>query len=127
MIMGWNGQGYFSVENLYGSWNGTGKAFTVFGNGNVNADPMGMNSGFLNNGNTNGSGLTFGVGTEHRLERGVGIDHLTVLLVLEAVLLDVIPELLGELRAGKWLGADNGGKGIIGCYRFHERGVGFAG
>jgi hypothetical protein len=63
MIMGWNGQGYFSVGNLYGSWNGTGKAFTVFGNGNVNVDPMGMNSGFLNNGNTNGSGLTFGVGS----------------------------------------------------------------
>ena len=63
MIMGWNGQGYFSVGNLYGSWNGTGKAFTVFGSGNVNVDPMGMNSGFLNNGNTNGSGLSFGVGS----------------------------------------------------------------
>ena len=63
MIMGYNGQGYFSVGNLYGSWNGTGKAFTVSGNGNVNVDPMGMNSGFLNNNNTNSSGLTFGVGS----------------------------------------------------------------
>ncbi len=62
MIMGYNGQGYFSVGNLYGIGSGT-KAFTVFGSGNVNVDPMGMNSGFLNNGNTNGSGLTFGVGS----------------------------------------------------------------
>ena len=64
MIMGYNGQGYFSVGNLYYGIGQSGtKAFTVFGDGNVNIDPMGMNSGFLNNGNTNSSGLTFGVGS----------------------------------------------------------------
>jgi hypothetical protein len=64
LIMGYNGQGYFSVGNLYTSIGQSGtKAFTVFGNGNVNVDPTGMNSGFLNNGNTNSSGLTFGVGS----------------------------------------------------------------
>jgi hypothetical protein len=63
MIMGYNGQGYFSVGNLYYGIGQSGtKAFTVFGDGNVNIDPMGMNSGFLNNGNTNSSGLTFGTG-----------------------------------------------------------------
>jgi hypothetical protein len=62
MIMGWSGVGYFSVGNLYGSGNGT-KTFTVFGNGNVNVDPTGMNSGLFNNGNTNSSGLTFGAGS----------------------------------------------------------------
>src|ERR1039457_4625679 len=64
LIMGWNGQGYFSVGNLYTSIGQSGtKAFTVFGDGNVNIDPTGMNSGFINNGNTNSSGLTFGVGS----------------------------------------------------------------
>jgi hypothetical protein len=64
MIMGYNGQGYFSVGNLYNGPGQSGtKAFTVFGDGNVNIDPMGMNSGVLNNGNTNSSGLTFGVGS----------------------------------------------------------------
>ena len=60
MIMGWNNQGYFSVGNLYGGGNGT-KAFTVFGSGNVNVDPMGMNSGLFNTGGTNSSGLSFGL------------------------------------------------------------------
>jgi hypothetical protein len=64
LIMGWNGQGYFTVGNLYTSIGQSGtKAFTVFGDGNVNIDPTGMNSGFINNGNTNSSGLTFGVGS----------------------------------------------------------------
>src|ERR1017187_2676794 len=65
LIMGYNGQGYFSVGNLYNNNTGQSgtKAFTVFGDGNVNVDPMGMNSGFLNNGTTNSSGLTFGVGS----------------------------------------------------------------
>ena len=62
LIMGYNGQGYFSMGNFYGIGSGT-KAFTIFGDGNVNVDPMGMNSGVLNNGNTNSSGLTFGTGS----------------------------------------------------------------
>src|ERR1039458_4148095 len=64
LIMGYSGNGYFSVGNLYNGFYRSGtKAFTVFGNGNVNVDPSGLNAGFLNNGNTNGSGLTFGVGS----------------------------------------------------------------
>ncbi len=62
MIMGYNGQGYFSVGNFYQIGSGT-KAFTVFGDGNVNVDPMGMNSGIINNGDTNSSALTFGIGS----------------------------------------------------------------
>ena len=61
LIMGYNGNGYFSVGNLYNGFYRSGtKAFTVSGNGNVNVDPSGLNAGFLNNGNTNSSGLTFG-------------------------------------------------------------------
>jgi hypothetical protein len=76
LIMGYNGQGYFSVGNLYNNNTGQSgtKAFTVFGDGNVNVDPMGMNSGFLNNGTTNSSGLTFGVGSGEGIasKRSVG-------------------------------------------------------
>ena len=65
LILGYNGNGYFSFGNLfYGGQHQTGtKAFTVFGTGNVNIDPSGLNNGFLNNGSTNGSGLTFGTGS----------------------------------------------------------------
>src|ERR1039457_3707494 len=86
LIMGWNGQGYFSVGNLYTSIGQSGtKAFTVFGDGNVNIDPTGMNSGFLNNGNTNGSGLTFGIGSgegiasqrQAALDNQIGLDFYT--------------------------------------------------
>jgi hypothetical protein len=62
LIMGYNGNGYFSVGNLYnnsGYRSGT-KAFTVFGNGNVAIDPDNLNAGFIDNGSTNSSGLTFG-------------------------------------------------------------------
>ena len=38
---------------------------------------------------------------EHGLESGVGVDLGADLLVLEVILLDVLPELLGELRAGE--------------------------
>ena len=34
-----------------------------FWNGNVNIDPNNLNAGFLNSGNTNSSGLTFGSGS----------------------------------------------------------------
>jgi hypothetical protein len=55
-----------------------------------------------------------GLAAEDGLEGGIGVDHLPVLLVLETVLLDVVPELLGELRAGQRLGADDGGEGASG-------------
>ena len=61
LIFGYNGNSYFSFGNLYQGFYRTGtKAFTVFGNGNVNIDPDNLNAGFINNGNTNSSGLTFG-------------------------------------------------------------------
>jgi hypothetical protein len=66
LILGWDGaNGYFTLGNLYtaGVHPTNTAAFKVSGNGNVNVDPMGMNSGFLNNGNTNSSGLTFGSGS----------------------------------------------------------------
>ena len=68
LIVGWDGtDGYFSVGNLYnvsGGGHTTGTtAFKVFGNGNVSIDPANLNAGFLNNGNTNRSGLTFGGGS----------------------------------------------------------------
>jgi hypothetical protein len=64
LIFGYNGNGYFSFGNLYyGSYQSGTKAFTVYGNGNVNVDPDNLNNGFLNNGNTNSSGLTFGSGS----------------------------------------------------------------
>ena len=43
--------------------------------------------------------LTVGLATEDGLQRVVGLDHALVLLVLQAVLLDVGPELLGDLGA----------------------------
>lgn len=63
LIVGFNGGGYFSVGNLWydGVHPTNTTAFTVFGTGNVNIDPEGLNSGYLNNGNTNGSGITFGI------------------------------------------------------------------
>ena len=61
---GENSGGYFSVGNLWYNGHVTGtKAFSVLASGNVNVDPMDMNSGALNNGNTNSSGLTFGAGS----------------------------------------------------------------
>ncbi len=79
LIMGYNGQGYFSVGNLY--INGTGqsgtKAFTVFGDGNVNVDPQNVNAGFINSGSTNSSGLTFGSSSGEGIasQRTAGIDQ----------------------------------------------------
>jgi hypothetical protein len=80
LIMGYNGtDGYFSIGNLYHDVYQSGtKAFTVFGDGDVsigttaapqqylsvhggvNIDQANDNGGFINNGNTNGYGLTFG-------------------------------------------------------------------
>ena len=82
LIVGWDGtDGYFSVANLYSDSAGghvTGTAaFKVFGNGNVNIDPANLNAGFLNNGSTNGSGLSFGSGSGEGIasERTAGGNH----------------------------------------------------
>src|SRR5688572_8542506 len=66
-----------------------------------------------------------GLATEHNLQRGVRVDVALVLGVLEAVLLDVGPELLGELRAGQRLRTHDGGESGVGGDRLHESGVGF--
>ena len=55
----------------------------------------------------------------------VGIDLGPDLLVLEAVLLDVGPELLGELRAGERGRTNNRGERGVGSDRFHECSVRF--
>jgi hypothetical protein len=81
LMVGYNGaNGYFSVGNLYtaGTHQTGTKALTVFGNGDVgigttgpeqnlsvnaglNIDQANLNAGIVNNGATNGSGLTFGL------------------------------------------------------------------
>jgi hypothetical protein len=81
LIMGYNGQGYFSVGNLYNSTGQSGtKAFTVFGDGDVNVDPQDLNAGAINSGNTNSSGLTFGAGSGEGIasQRTAGIDQFSL-------------------------------------------------
>lgn len=81
LILGYNsaGEGYFALGNLYnGTYVNGINALTVYGNGfvgigtsngpeqflsvhgGVNIDQANLNAGFINNGNTNGNGLTFG-------------------------------------------------------------------
>lgn len=64
---------------------------------------------------------------EDRLELVVSIDLGLDLRVLQAVLLDIRPELFGKLRAGKRLGTNDGGKHIVRLDGFHERSVRFTG
>jgi hypothetical protein len=80
LIVGWDGtSGYFSAGNLYqsGSHQTGTKAFTVSGNGNVIVDPESLNTGFLNNGSTNSSGLTFGSTSGEGIasQRSAGVDQ----------------------------------------------------
>lgn len=63
---------------------------------------------------------------KHGLKGRVGIDLAFVLLVLQAILLDVIPELAGELGAGKRLSADDRCQLGIGGHGFHESRAGLA-
>ena len=62
---------------------------------------------------------------EDGLERIVRIDHGPFFLILATVLLDVIPELLGELGTGERFGANDRGKFFVGLHRSHEGGVRF--
>src|SRR5207237_4209139 len=57
---------------------------------------------------------------EHGPERIVGIDHRPLFLILATVLLDVVPELLGEFGAWDRFRADDRGEFIIGLHRPHE-------
>src|SRR5215813_2849506 len=60
---------------------------------------------------------------EYRLQRAIGVDHPLVLLVLEAVFLDIGPEPLGDLRAWNRLGADDVREGAVRRHGPHERSV----
>jgi hypothetical protein len=57
---------------------------------------------------------------EHRLQLVVGIDHATVLLVLQAIALDVAPDLLGHLGARHGARADDGAERCARVHRLHE-------
>ena len=60
---------------------------------------------------------------KYRLEILVRVNLRSLFLILKAVLLDVIPKLLGQFRARERLGADNIRELIIGLHRPHEGGV----
>jgi hypothetical protein len=59
-------------------------------------------------------------------ESVVRVDHGSLFLVLAAVLLDVFPEFLGQLRSRERLGTHDNGKFVVGLDRSHEGGVRFA-
>ena len=60
---------------------------------------------------------------EYRPERVVRVDHSSLFLVLTTVLLDVVPELLGELGTRDRLRTDNCGQFVVGLHGFHEGGI----
>ena len=62
---------------------------------------------------------------EHWLERIVRVDHGPLFLILATVLLDVVPELFGELGTWERFRTDDRGKFIVGLHRSHEGGVRF--
>src|SRR5438309_11222751 len=57
---------------------------------------------------------------EHGLELVVRVDHAAVFLVLEAIALDIAPDLLGHLGARHCAGADYGSKHCARRHRLHE-------
>src|SRR3989338_6900446 len=57
---------------------------------------------------------------EDGFERIICIDESSLLLILESVLLDILPELLGEFCAWEWFGANNCGEFIVWSYWLHE-------
>ena len=65
--------------------------------------------------------------TKDNFESSVGIDVTTILFVLKTILLDVHPELLGELCAWERGSTDDRGERSGGSNRLHESGVGFTG
>jgi hypothetical protein len=60
---------------------------------------------------------------KYRLECIVGVDLSSDFFILKTVLLDVVPELLGELGTWNWFRTNNGGEFIIGLHRPHEGGI----
>src|SRR4029079_10112597 len=61
--------------------------------------------------------------TEHRAQLVVGVDLPTVLLVLEAVLLDVVPDPRRDLGARHRAGPDDGAELRARLQGLHDRGV----
>src|SRR5580658_1111157 len=62
---------------------------------------------------------------ENRLEAFVGIDHRFLLLVLQTVLANIPPQLLGQLRPRQRRRADNFGKLLVWLNRLHKSRAGF--
>ena len=60
---------------------------------------------------------------EYRPERVVSVDHGSLLFVLTTVLLDIVPELLGQLGTWQRLRTDNCGQFVVGLHGSHEGGV----
>jgi hypothetical protein len=60
-----------------------------------------------------------------RPERIVRVNHRSLFLILASVLLDVVPEFLGELGTRQRFGANDRGEFIIRLHRPHEGGVRF--
>jgi len=68
-----------------------------------------------------------GLAIEHGLQLVIGIDHGLHLLVLKTILLDVVPQFLGELGPGQRFAADNSGKNGVRSDRGHELSIRGAG
>ena len=54
----------------------------------------------------------FRLATENSLEVVIGVDHRSGHLILQAVFLDIDPELLGDFGSGQWLRTDHGGQSV---------------
>jgi len=63
--------------------------------------------------------------TEKSFELVVGIDVALVLRVLETMLLDVVPDALGDFTAGLGSGSHDGRQNCVGLYWFQESWVCF--
>ncbi len=63
---------------------------------------------------------------ENRSERIVSVDLSLLGLVLKAVLLDVVPKLLGQFGTGQRCGTDDSSELVIRLDRSHEGGIGLA-
>ena len=63
---------------------------------------------------------------KNRPERVVGIDLSALGFVLKTVLLNIIPQLLRELRTGQWFRTNDSGELVIRLNWSHEGGIGLA-
>ena len=63
---------------------------------------------------------------KNRPERIVGVDLSSLCLVLQTILLDVVPKLLGELGTRQRLRTNDSGELVVGLNGSHEGGIGLA-